>query len=432
MNTSPNLQQVPPNKRTVLFHEIFSTVFWMLVLVKLFVIDYDVYLIRHFAPDYEWLLSLKLVFLLAVLSGAALLVSQKSFFSFLAYVISYPLLLSFWRLPKLLFRHWPTVVAFAPAIYLSLRRFRSTFALYTLVLVCATLVSFYDSGPSLTFAMFGLLVFLPVHLFRRFREAFGVSLFRDLTRLVKGLKDSGLTSLFGDVLAETEPKESSAQPEQVTAVPAPDKLMAVYMLQSVADIVSSRVNQAIRSKKYDLYLVFAWFYTVVLTVLIYAFEYWALNKLDTGAFSGAQGAGFWSFFHMSVAILTTAGGSSIQATSPVANVLSATELLCIPLILTIFIFTLLTTARETYRQDADDFRIALHELVVAFEMQLVVVYALSAAELERRVVKHNELIVKWLRRAKGLTDLPDSANEGLTEPTSAIAQPKSNDGVSAS
>lgn len=385
---------------------------WGLSLLKLLAFDFDIFLISRVAPTYSWILAFKLLLLLSLVSVAWLVSGHRSFLKLVAYLLGYPFVLLFWRVPRVCFRHWPIAITFAPALYLALRRLRSTVAIYTIGLVSAALVLSSTRHWLLSLAIGGLLIFQVGHMIRSLREAFGASLFADLARLTRKAQTSILKFLFEGL--PTSLASASSEPPR----PA-DPLVPVYVSQAAADIIAKRVAEVVRTRKYDIYLIASWLYTVALSAGVYALIYLGISRLDPNAFSSSAPLTLFRFLQLSIGILTTAGGSGIQAVSPLASLLCSSEYLHIPVILIILVFFVLTTQRETYRQDADDFRLALREFSEAVDARIAVTYQVTALAFEATVHRHNAALVRYLRRARGVPELPQEPPAAAPGPTAA-------------
>src|ERR1017187_10492354 len=152
-------------KRGVIFwlREITAILLWSLALTKLILFDFDVYLIQRFAPGQSWLLTFKFLIFAVAIAVLLLVSGYRSLIKLAAYVAGYPLILIFWRLPRVCFKRWPLVIAFAPALYPSLKRLRSTFILYTGGLISAVLALSSRGVWELRVAIAGMFLFLVAH-----------------------------------------------------------------------------------------------------------------------------------------------------------------------------------------------------------------------------------------------------------------------------
>jgi hypothetical protein len=377
--------------------EAFAITLWSWSAVKLFVFDLDIYLLQRFAPSYLWLLRYKLLIVLALISLVWLLLRQKSYYEFLLYIMAYPAVL-FWKGLKLLYRHWPLLIAFAPPLYLFFQRARATFALYSLATICAVVLLITRSEAVTLATITLLLVFLAVHFARRLREALGANAFRELARVTRSLE----SRVLGYAFAAPNP----AVPRTVPADPQTERLSQCYVFYAIAEVIGTKVGEIARGRTYDVYLLLSWLYTAFLTTFVYTFEYFGLNRAIGSSFRNATGAGFGQFFGFSLGVMTTHSVSEIVPLSPVARWLTYSEVLCSALVLFVLVFSLWTSARESYRQDAADFREALLGIAGAIEQKAIAAYQLTAPEMEKALLAQHAVMVNFFRRQRGAGELP--------------------------
>jgi len=260
-------------------------------------------------------------------------------------------------------------------------------------------------------AIIGLSVFQVSYIFRSFQEAFSESLFAELARFTRNIKTSLLKGLFQNQLNTLS---SSSEDESKLS----ESLLPVYIIHASTDIIAQKVAHVINTRKYDMYLACSWLYTIFITILIYTFLYSGISHLDPEAFSPPQLLSLPHFLHFSIGTITATGNSGIQAVSPLAIVFFVSECLHIPVLIIILVFVVLTTQREHYRHDADDFRLALRELSDAIEGQISEVYKITALALEASIHKHNLWLVTKMRSARGM---PELINEEPPKPEQASA-----------
>jgi hypothetical protein len=86
-------------------------VFWLYILVKVFVIDLDRVLLRAVSPGFESLVDFRILLYLAIF--AIVLALGRRRWLRLLYVALFPLVVLFWKLPYLFWRHksWPVFLA---------------------------------------------------------------------------------------------------------------------------------------------------------------------------------------------------------------------------------------------------------------------------------------------------------------------------------
>lgn len=198
---------------------------------------------------------------------------------------------------------------------------------------------------------------------------------------------------------------ASSSPNPSHPGPANPRQVA-YSFHWLAGVIADQLKAVAKRRHYDLYLLASWFYTVVLTAVLFAFAHLGLERVSPGAYRDVEGAGFWGFLGFSLGILTTSNVSKISPVSVMASVASYAEVVCSVVILVILVFSILTAAREAFRENLDDFSTALVGVATALEARIRAEWQLTAVELEVALLSEAPSLVNSLRMLKGLPELP--------------------------
>jgi hypothetical protein len=392
------------------FREVLAIFLWIFIVIKVIIFDIDVYIFEKYLPSLRWTLNYRFFVLLVIISIVLIGSSKKKLRRFFLYVISYPLILLFWRIPKLFFHNWALMVMFAPAIYDLLRSFRSRFIIMTLASVSIVSIVLSSNIYILLPSMVLLSVYLITHLYRNLRKAYRSSIFEGLSDHVKKLRQTinGGQHMFW--------KKEQCNPETEAYK---QQCLMFYLLNSAAEIVGDKLLRVAKSRKPDLYLMISWIVTVLLTSLIYGFEYWSLYKIEPLSFTASHPLSFWSFWGLSFGKLTPSSISTILPATVAATLLSYSELFCALIILVILVFSVLTAAREKYREDIANFISEVGNLGKDIQEQLFQLYAIAITDVEIVLLSNNEQLVNQLRKVRGLPVLSASEKTALknSEPT---------------
>ena len=109
--------------------------------------------------------------------------------------------------------------------------------------------------------------------------------------------------------------------------------------------------------------------------------------------------------------LATADLTPIQPSSPLATIIAFSEVFFSFVILAILVFSILTAARDAYREDFNEFERSLHETASVIEDRIGVKYHLTAEELEVSIADTSRDIVNMLRRLRGMPEIEDTDDE---------------------
>lgn len=378
--------------------EAVAAIFWLYLILKLFVFDVDIFLFERGMPRLTWLLQYKLLVLMVALALAWLGLGHRAFFGFFGFVAAYPVFLLA-RFVKLIIPRWPLLLLFSPVLYSGIQKARSTFVLYTAAMVSALIIAVTVVKALLVMAMLILAIFIAIHLLRSLRKAYSIRVFSPLTKFVREFRMTVEDGRLGAVLAQSKSAELSGSD------PTDKGLAQLYAFHAFSDLVANKVHDLVKRRVFDFYLVGSWVYSVALTSFVYGFEYWALHRIDPASFTGSTGAGFWDFLGLSIGIITTNGISSIEPATSTATLVAYSEAGCNLLIFVILVFSILTAAREAFREDALEFTSELRLTAVAIEQRVLGAYHLTLAQLEVLLSKENAGLINMLRRARGLPEI---------------------------
>src|SRR5450759_2530702 len=133
-----------PSKRGRLyraFRELTAIAFWIYVVTKVFFFDVDYWLLSRFSPHLRWLVDYRFLWFVLALALVVLLASPLRAMGLVLYVMFYPFVLVFWRLPWLLMRlkRWTLTLALVAGV-VSLARSLKFTAMMVATLVFGTVL----------------------------------------------------------------------------------------------------------------------------------------------------------------------------------------------------------------------------------------------------------------------------------------------------
>jgi hypothetical protein len=205
----------------------------------------------------DGILNLKVFAFVGVLALAMLAVKRKKVMTTTLYVIGYPLVVLFWKIPAAACKRWPLTIAFAPVIYRGISEFPETFLLYAIALFSGLAVVISFNRVALILAMAGLTVLLGTHLYRSFRNSYSVGIMGGLLSLLKKFKASVEKGTFD--LSQAPPALAGGTPQDGSQSGHPRNPSGLYCLRFLTDTVLDKVRWVTRSRRHDLYLIASWF-----------------------------------------------------------------------------------------------------------------------------------------------------------------------------
>src|SRR3989441_1941001 len=378
--------------------EIVALTVWIFVFVKLFVYDVDLFLIDRYAPQFHEILEYRFFLIIGFLAVSWLILGNCRFRTFVAYVLFYPLIVLLWRIPKLTVKNWATAIVFAPAIESLLVTFKWRFIAgsFTMLAALGIVISFQ---PVILVAGMAILFFyLAAHYVLRFRMAFQPSsVFADVGRIMGEIWSRTLAQFkkdLGDV-AKLGPDSDEFRKKRMQS------LGSLFIFNLACTFGAKKLQEVVSSRKTDLYFLGALVYTFVLTVIVFAFEYFALHHLQPASFSSAGTLSFWTFLLFSFNAILTGPFATLTPTGTIALLLANMEMLAGLITLVILVFVLLTSNRERYRQDLTTVIEQLEEGARQIAGFIEDEYEVSMIEAEQRLIQDNTLFsktIEWFGR----------------------------------
>ncbi|MFI3121584.1 MAG: hypothetical protein QX203_16550 [Methylococcaceae bacterium] len=383
--------------------EIVAVLFWIFLIVKLVVFDLDIYIVEHYIPSLHFLLDYKLFIFLGLISFFWIIIGKKEFPIICIYIAVYPLVVMFWKLPVLCLRNWSATIVMVPATFGFITNFRLTFISYALAMIASVFILESQSKLGILLSMIILFVLLVVRLWISLVKAYKSTVFSKISFGLSAFKKKlAETSFLKNMLEKTNPSTSiDSNKESFNG-----QLSMFYLIHSVFEFMTEAINDVMKSRKMDLYLIFSWLYTYTGTAFIFSFEYLGLYKINPKSFSGAFEPNFLSFLGFSLGKLTPSSVSIIIPMDIYAISICYAEVISSLFIIIILIFTILTAARERYKEDMDAIIEELNEIGELLQNGSQQIFKLAISEIELALLDHNQGLVSVVRKLRSLPELP--------------------------
>lgn len=117
----PSATKQPVSKYYWIFLDVCSALIWAYSIVKLFVFDVDVYILQTYIPALLWIAQFRFILLPLILGMLWLSLGPKSLFGIMIYVVFFPFVLTFWKIPRLIYRQksWTLIFSVINVLYLA-------------------------------------------------------------------------------------------------------------------------------------------------------------------------------------------------------------------------------------------------------------------------------------------------------------------------
>jgi hypothetical protein len=92
------------NKINKIIRELISLFFWLYIVIKIFIFDFDLFFIQRISPQFDWLLTYKFFVFLGILVIIFVFTKNKQIIIWTLFILFYPLILFFWKIPVYIFK----------------------------------------------------------------------------------------------------------------------------------------------------------------------------------------------------------------------------------------------------------------------------------------------------------------------------------------
>jgi len=336
-------------KRVTFFvRETVAIAVWLVIFIKIFVYDVDLLLVNRI-PWLQRIYPYKFFLIIGLIAILWVSLGTKRFLKTIGYIAVYPLVLLLWRIPKVFVKNWALVLMFAPAIESVIVTFKWRFVLASISMLAALGIALTRDFHALILFMTLLFIYLVIHYGLRFRVAFRpTSLFANLAA---PMGDMWRMTIKTYKTSEYQARSGSGANPADYPKKHMDNLKNLYFSNLLSTYVARKVDEAVSSRRTDIYFIVALIYSFLLTVTIFAFEYFALFKIDSSSFQNSSQASFWSFLLFSFNVILHTTYTKLTASSGPALALANLELGASLVIGLFFVFIVFTSSRERYRQD---------------------------------------------------------------------------------
>jgi hypothetical protein len=282
------------------FVKLFAVLFWSFVLLKLFFFDIDVYLFNKYLPKYVGLLNYKFVIGISLFAIVLAIVRRKVVVLWTTYVLFFPLILLFWRIPYFIFKQKSWVLAIATinsviAFFFSFKQALIAFAIY----IASAVIIFKASNPYILYgSALVILITLIITYFYRFIMIF---------------KSSKVNEFYVDFLSKPRQKKLSQQlilDESLKNLPYHQlsekqlekwvqNLQNTVLYNRIFLFMARKIKNYQESKLNYAFYAITTVFLLLLTIFSFSFINLDLYKVDTNAFKVSEAPSFFSFFYYS-------------------------------------------------------------------------------------------------------------------------------------
>lgn len=305
MTSDPNHIQIVESRKSIsknsfkILKDTIAILFWTYVITKLFIFDIDIFFMNNFFPDYVQLLNYKFIILSGIFALLWLLTKNKNILLWSTYVLVFPVIVLFWKIPYFIFKQRSWILAFAllNSIISFFKSIKFSFITTSLYLASTTIILVLDSKILLLAAAITIFLILLITIIHRFLQIFKPSrIFQVHMKVIAGIRSRGIASFSLEESIKNAPIETlgERQLEKRTT-----NLQLSVLFNRVCLFTSKKLRDYQNSKLNFLYYVLTIFVLILITVFSFCLINYALFKTDTSLFKFSEAPSIFIFFYYS-------------------------------------------------------------------------------------------------------------------------------------
>ena len=352
---------------------------WLWFIAKILIFDVDLILVGR-SPLLQRLYPYKFLLLIGFIALLWLTLGGKRIWKTVGYIAIYPFIILLWRIPKQIFKNWALLIVFAPAIESVILTVKWRFILGSFTALGALGICITQKPAFLLLFMVLLFFYLLYHYVLRLRIAFRpTSVFADIAPTVQGMWRTSIDQYKGN---EFKARQGTEDYEKKHI----QNIKDLYLNNLILAYVATKLDRAVSTRRTDVYFIVALVYSFVLTVTIFGLEYFALFKLNPLSFNNAEQSTVWSFLLFSFNAILHTGFATVAPASGASLAFANLELVAGLVIGLGFVYILLTSSRERYRQEVNNVADKLSESATRIERFLEKKLRMRLVDAEAKLI----------------------------------------------
>ncbi len=338
-------------KRNVL--DVLAVIFWIYATVKLFIFDFDLYLVHVYAPSLLWATQLRFILIIGSVGLLFLFFKTQTIVVSFLYILFYPLIVIFWKLPVFIFKQksWTLAFALANSIISFFRNLKQS-AIKTALFFTSTALIFVSTNTYILIGAGSIVLILItlsflVRLISVFRGSSLLAVY--MIALNKWREEIVKTKTLDDELKGLAIRELSDDQLKLWS----SKLESRVLFNRVCLFLARNLRRYQKSRLNIASGVFTTFTLLVMTIFSFAIINVALFKIDSSLYETLREPTFFDFFYYSFKNFLFSSIKEIEAVRPLSQSLTIVENSFALFLGIIFASLLISVRSQRYSDELD-------------------------------------------------------------------------------
>jgi len=337
--------------------EIIAALFWIYIISKIFIFDIDIWLVNKYLPSYSWLINFKFFILISAIAIVWLITKNKHISYWILYIVFYPVIVLFWKIPFFVFKQKSWIFAFAliNAVISFLKSIKYNFIVFALFLASFAVIFGFSNRKLLWPAILVLFIILSIIYVRRFILVFKPSsIYQVYIKIFSATKNYGSkqTTLFAlDENIKDLPRENFDQ-----------KQLEKWTINLQTSVLFNRIclfaAKKLRDYQNSGLNIVSYILTILLLIILTVFSFAAINfglfKINSGFFNYSAIPNFFTFFYYGFNNLVFNSIKEIAPIMPIAQIAFMLESFFALILVAIFISLLLSVRNQRHTEELNE------------------------------------------------------------------------------
>lgn len=338
------------------FRQFLALLIWVYVIAKLFVFDIDIYLTQKFFPSYDWVLNYKFVIIITAIA-LLLILSRKNFLAWFLYIVFFPAIVLFWKIPYFIFRQksWALAFAVLNSIISFFRSLKYTFIVFAFYIAASTAILFFHNAFLIWAALFTILIIIIITYIRRFIFIFRPSdIFQFYIKIFSAIRTWGTKTDKGVSFFALEDNIKS-----ITVIEMNDtqlqswssKLQMSVLYNRICLFVGKKLREYQNSKLNIVYYVINLLSLIILTIFSFALIYSGLFKINASYFTYPNEPSFFTFIYYSFNSFIFNSIGTLTAVQPISQIVWMIQTFLVFILGVILVALLLSVKNDRHSEE---------------------------------------------------------------------------------
>lgn len=347
-NSKPNKKDSPS---LVIFREILGGLFWIFLFTKIFIYDIDLFVVGQINPSWLFIFDYKFFILIGLVCFIWVSIGTNNFSKLISVILFFPFIFIFWRIPKIFWKSksWIGVFASFGILFSFFSSAKINFTTFVFVALSTLLIFTNNNDVLLIVSMAIMFAYLLYHFAKRLKYAFKPS-------HIFTVQSEAINIIWDGVKSKFKVAEEIRDTGLVNMTPSQrdgfcNNLQFVIIINRILYFITFKLKRFQKSNLNVIYYFASIFYTMIITVMVFALQNIALFKIDPSSFNTTPKNNFLFFVYYSFNTLFTNSINDFYPISDYARFLSSFETFSAFILLAIIFFLFTTIVRDRHNEE---------------------------------------------------------------------------------